>query len=78
MLCSAPSVMTIMNGTPSQMLVMTIATKFQIGSDIHGMGAMPNRPRIWFTAPYWKLNSVRQIWSEATAGIAQGRISIAR
>ena len=57
-----------MNGTPSQMLVMTIATKFQVGSLIHGMGATPKRPRIWLTAPYWKLNSVRQIWSEATAG----------
>ena len=34
--------MTIMNGTPSQTLVMIMATKFQIGSDIQGMGAMPN------------------------------------
>ncbi len=70
--------MTIMNGTPSQTLVMIMATKFQIGSDNHGIGATPKTSRIWLTAPYWKLYSVRQIWSDATAGIAHGRMMSAR
>ena len=67
-----------MKGTPSQTLVMIMARKFMVGSLSHCCGGMPKRPRTWFTAPNWKLYSVRQICSEMKTGMAQGRMSSAR